>query len=415
MTPRPGPFPGDDEPPEQVGAREPGEYRIPRPRASSHGSRGTRGSLGSVAGFGPHAADHRALRSLLGAWALHACSTEEADSVDRHLPHCTACRDEAERLRDAVRWLSPDDPLDLDPLLRARVLEVCLGRRPPRVPVPDWAAPYTAESARLDALLGSLGDEEWDTAVGLVWLGGARGFSVSGVLGHLAAVDGLVASVLGLADPLGEGAPRETVARTDAFARQHADRTHEEVRTLWRRQTHSIVRTAAFAGSGASRLSVNYGEFALPMREAFLDRAFECWIHADDIAKAIDYPYDAPAPEHLKQMIDATASLLPVAVAGRRRQGLAASRAKLVEAGAPGRSIRLEIEGPGGGDYYVPLDSPAALATAEESVAHIALDAVEFCQLTAGHRDPEAIAAGVDGDRDAVRDVLYAAASLSRL
>jgi Mycothiol maleylpyruvate isomerase N-terminal domain/Putative zinc-finger len=404
-----------DEPPRAEGRATPPDPapgtapRVPQQRDAS-GASAARSANG-----GPPAPDHATLRSLLGAWALHACPAEESEAVERHLPQCPACADEAERLRDAVRWLSPDDPLDLDPLLRARVLEGCLGRRPARVPVPEWAAPYTAETARLDALLGSLGTEEWDTTVTVVWLGGSREFTVSGVLGHLAAVDGLVAAVLGLADPLGEDAPRDIEERTDAFGRLHADRTHDEVRTLWRRQTHSIVRTAAFAGSGAGQLSVNYGDFALPMRESFLDRAFGCWIHADDIARAVDYPYDAPASDHLRMLIDTTARSLPAAVADRRRQGLATSRGRLVEAGAPGRSVRLEIEGPGGGDYYVPLDSPAAVASPEAAVAHIALDGVEFCQLAAGHRNPEAIAVGVEGDVDAVRDVLYAAASLSRM
>jgi Mycothiol maleylpyruvate isomerase N-terminal domain/Putative zinc-finger len=404
-----------DEPPGAQGGARPAEgapgpaSRVPRQRdaADPPAAEGTNG--------GPHTPDHATLRSLLGAWALHACSPEETEAVERHLPQCPACAEEAERLRDAVRWLSPDDPLDLDPLLRARVLEGCLGRRPARVPVPEWAAPYTAETARLDALLGSLGTEEWDTTVSIVWLGGSREFTVSGVLGHLAAVDGLVAGVLGLADPLGEGAPRGIEERTKAFGRLHASSSHDEVRTLWRRQTHSIVRTAAFAGWGAGQLSVNYGGFALPMRESFLDRAFGCWIHADDIARAVDYPYDAPASDHLRMLIDATARSLPGAVAERRRQGLAASRGRLVEAGAPGRSVRLEIEGAGGGDYYVPLDSPAAVASPENTVAHIALDGVEFCRLAAGHRDPEAIAVGVEGDVDAVRDVLHATASLSRL
>jgi len=84
-------------------------------------------------------------------------------------------------------------------------------------------------------------------------------------------------------------------------------------------------------------------------------------------------------------------------------------------AGAPGRSLRLEIEGEGGGNWYLPLDSPGALASAEGEVAHVAMDGQEFCQLAAGRLQPEHAAAGKDGDRSAIRDVLYAAASLSRL
>src|SRR5690606_41829064 len=86
-----------------------------------------------------------------------------------------------------------------------------------------------------------------------------------------------------------------------------------------------------------------------------------------------------------------------------------------VAAGDPGRSLRLEIEGSGGGEGLIPLDSPAAKGAAEHEVAHVALDGAEFCRLAAGHVTPQEAAAGQVGDREAIRDVLYAAASLSRM
>lgn len=148
-----------------------------------------------------------------------------------------------------------------------------------------------------------------------------------------------------------------------------------------------------------------------------LDRAFECWVHAEDIADAVDYPYDPPSPRHLHRMIDLAARMLPTALAHRRRAGLAspAHHRHLVAAGEPGRSLRLEIEGSGGGEWLIPLDSPAAKGSAEHEVAHVALDGVEFCRLAAGHVPPQEAAAGQVGDREAIRDVLFAAASLSRM
>lgn len=55
------------------------------------------------------------------------------------------------------------------------------------------------------------------------------------------------------------------------------------------------------------------------------------------------------------------------------------------------------------------------MGSAAHEVAHVALDGVEFCRLAAGHVPPQEAAAGQDGDREAIRDVLYAAASLSRM
>ncbi|WP_327183670.1 anti-sigma factor family protein [Streptomyces sp. NBC_01334] len=449
-------------------AREPGRPpRIPLPRASVEDS-GLPLPPAEPAGPGPLTLEHPVLKSLLGAWALAACSAEETAAVEEHLGDCGACADEARRLREAVGLLQRPESLDLDPGLRTRVLDGCLNRRPPRIPVPVWAASYDAETARLDALLQDFGDAEWHAPVRLRWFRGegatSRRTTVAGVIAHLLAVDGLVAVALGLDDPLapfatgdrpggtdetnetdksdgwdrgtgatgatGSGGPVDTPARrTESFwAGSHFPPTRS-VRGPWREQTHALVRTVSFTGGGTSRASeaergegpgtmpVSYGGFELPLRDAMLDRAFECWVHAEDIAEAVDYPYAPPAPRHLHGMIDLAARMLPETLAARRRAGLATpSRTRhLVTAGRPGRSLRLEIEGSGGGQWLIPLDSPGAVGSADHEVAHVALDDVEFCRLAAGHVSPEEAAAGQLGDREAIRDVLFAAASLSRM
>ncbi|MFI2642786.1 zf-HC2 domain-containing protein [Streptomyces sp. NPDC018610] len=379
--------------------------------------------------------EHDVLKSLLGAWALAACSPREAAAVEEHLGGCGDCAEEALRLRAAVGLLHPPESLDLDPGLRTRVLESCLERRPARIPVPEWAAPYDAETARLDALLQDIRDSEWHAPVRLRWFedeaATSRRTTVAGVIAHLMSVDGLVAVALGLDDPLaGTPADRPTpTARTEAYWRAAHFPPTRSVRAPWRSQTHALVRTvsgteeaepgpaADAAAVSPGRPTVPYGGFELPLRDALLDRAFECWVHAEDIAEAVDYPYEPPAPRHLHGMIDLAARMLPGVLAERRRAGLASpGRTRhLVSAGAPGRSLRLEIEGSGGGEWLIPLDSPGAVGSADHEVAHVALDGVEFCRLTAGHVAPREAAAGQAGDRDAIRDVLYAAASLSRM
>ncbi|MEU6476166.1 zf-HC2 domain-containing protein [Streptomyces sp. NPDC047017] len=380
---------------------------------------------------------HHVLKSLLGAWALAACPAAEAAAVEEHLGGCGDCAREARLLREAVGLLHRPDSLDLDPALRGRVLESCLERRPPRVPVPGWAAPYDAETARLDALLQDMGDTEWHAPVRLRWFDGGRATSrrttVAGVITHLTSVDGLVAVALGLPDPLGEVPPRTVTPadRTEAYWRVPRVPPIRSVRAPWREQAHALVRTASAAdagegagtGTGAGQAAgdggpaVPYGGFELPLRDALLDRAFECWVHAEDIAEAVDYPYDPPAPRHLHQLISLAARMLPGALAARRRAGLAAPARtrQLVTAGEPGRSLRLEIEGLGGGEWLIPLDAPGAAGSAEHEVAHVALDGVEFCRLAAGHIAPREAAAGRLGDPEAITEVLYAAASLSRM
>nr|WP_190122560.1 zf-HC2 domain-containing protein [Streptomyces inusitatus] len=398
----------------------------PRSAADDHGHDPDHGHGPPEPGPGPGAPvdeekppSHSVLKSLLGAWALSACSAGETEAVEEHLGECAPCADEALRLRDAVSLLHTERDLDLDPLLRFRVLENCLGRRPARIPVPEWASPYDAETARLDALLRDIGKAEWNHPVRLKWFDGReeahRETTVAGVIGHLMAVDGLVSAALGLDDPLGRDAPHSPARRSERFWRSEHPPTAEEVHELWRDQSHTLIRTVSFASRGVAELSVSYGDFSLPLRDSLLDRAFECWTHADDIAEAVNYPYEPPRGSHLHRMVDLAARLLPSALAGRRRAGLAGPARELVPAGSPGRSLRLEIEGAGGGDWYIPLDSPAALGSAERTVAQVALDRVEFCRLVAGHVPPEEAAAGQDGDREAIRDVLFAAASLSRV
>ncbi|MFI8303821.1 maleylpyruvate isomerase N-terminal domain-containing protein [Streptomyces sp. NPDC085927] len=396
--------------------------RIPPPRASVEDTGQPLPAPAAAAMPEPLMLEHRVLKSLLGAWALAACAPEEAAAVEEHLGECGACADEALRLRDAVGLLQRPESLDLDPGLRTRVLETCLKRRPPRIPVPDWASAYDAETARLDALLQDFGDTEWHAPVRLRWYeadeAATRRTTVAGVIAHLLAVDGLVAAALGLPDPLGDLAPGQATpsARTEAFWRgAHAPPTRS-VRAPWRAQTHDLVRTVSFTGSRAGRMPVSYGGYELPLHDAMLDRAFECWVHGEDIAEAVDYPYEPPTGRHLHGMVDLAARMLPAVLEARRQAGQEVStERRLVEAGAPGRSLRLEIEGSGGGEWLIPLDSPAAKGSAEHEVAHIALDGSEFCRLAAGHVSPQEAAAGQVGDKAAIRDVLLAAASMSRI
>lgn len=363
---------------------------------------------------------HQVLKALLGAWALSACSAEETAAVEDHLTVCAPCADEALRLRDAVGLLHTDGSLDLDPTLRTRVMDGCLGRRPARIPVPDWATPYDAETARLDALLRDIGDSEWHAPVRLQWFEDERPVTrrttVAGVIGHLMAVDGLVSAALGLDDPLGRvEVPLSPARRTETYWAATRPPATRAVREPWRDLTHELIRTSSLAGRNVAERSVSYGDFALPLQDALLDRAFECWVHGTDIAEAVDYPYKPPSAAHLHRMIDLAARLLPAALAGRRSAGLAGPAKELVAPGEPGRSVHLEVEGHGGGDWYIPLDSPAAVGSSRRAVAQVALDGVEFCRLVAGHISPVEAAAGQEGDREAIRDVLFASASLSRL
>lgn len=418
----PGPY--DDGPGSRDGDQATERHERQASGTSSAGGPGGADGAGGPGGGGGASLEpaHHVLKSLLGAWALAACGPAEAEAVEEHLGACGSCADEALRLREAVGLLHRPESLDLDPGLRTRVLESCLERRPPRIPVPEWAAAYDAETARLDALLQDFGESEWHAPVRLRWYeadeASSRRTTVAGVIAHLLTVDGLVAVALGLDDPLGDAtATRPTPSdRTEAYWRAAHHPPTRSVRAPWREQSHALVRTVSFTGGRTGRMTVPYGDYELPLHDAMLDRAFECWVHAEDIAEAVDYPYETPSGRHLHRMVDLAARMLPAVLEHRRLHGLASPvERRLVAAGEPGRSLRLEIEGSGGGEWLIPLDSPAAKGSAEHEVAHVALDGAEFCRLAAGHVPPREAAAGQEGDRAAINDVLFAAASMSRM
>ncbi|MFF2040103.1 zf-HC2 domain-containing protein [Kitasatospora sp. NPDC058170] len=384
---------------------------------------------------------HEALRSLLGAWALGACPHREAAELERHLAACPGCAAEAARLREAAGWLSADEPLDQPGALRQQVIDWCLARRPAELPVPGWGAPYTAETAKLDSLLRDLGPEEWQEVAELPWHGGTDRLRPAEVLCHLAAVDGYLARALGLPDPVPGGPPVAAAARrvppqdgepappaprvppqggpwagiTERTARMIAEQSGlppQSVRARWRRLTHELVRSAALAPQGNT--PVDFGFATVPLRDAFVDRAFECYVHGEDVARAVAYPYDPPAPQHLRQMVDLAVRMLPLALAGLRATAPAGPAGEPRGGARQGRRLRLVIDGPASGEWLIPLDGPESGPPGGEPVASMVLDGLEFCQLAAAHRDPDRVPVGEHGDRAAIREVLRATPLLSR-
>ncbi|MEV4613829.1 sigma factor [Kitasatospora sp. NPDC049258] len=303
-----------------------------------------------------------------------------------------------------------EDSLGPDEGLRRQVLECCLARRAAERPLPPWAAPFAAEAAKLDALLRDLGPGEWQEVAELPWHGGTQRWRPAQVLCHLAAVDGYLAPALGLPDPVpgaGQGAgprvpeqhrPDDVLGRTRSLIEDRRHSAPTEVRELWRRQGLDLLRAAGSGADGGA--PVDYGFALLPLADAFLDRAFECWIHGDDLARAVHYPYAPPAPQHLRLLVDLAARMLPHLLAA-------------LPGSSPGtgRLLRLVIDGPASGEWRIPLDGAD---DGRPPTAEMVLDGLEFCYLAAAHRDPDQLPVGRQGDRAAIREVLHAVPLLSR-
>jgi uncharacterized protein (TIGR03083 family) len=362
---------------------------------------------------------HEIAAGLLGVWAIGACSPEEAVMVRDHLPHCASCAAEAARLRGAADLLgtaaTPPDRL------RARTMERAKARRPTAPSCPGYAEPYAAQVSVLDSLLGELAGADWRAGVIFDW-------SVQDVLAHLAATDGLVAAGLGVdvgdgsdgsdgGDAGGPGGPgtaggdatarpasaggdaphAEVLARrTAAVIDRERGRTPDATRATWRAQAHALC--SALPPDPAARVP----GIRMRISDVIVMRAFETWVHTDDIATAVHRRLSPPLPRHLRPIATLGVRLLPRALA-------------VMRAARPGAVAQVVLDGPGGGEWTIGLGAgavPVPPATPEPAV-RVRMDVLEFCFLAGGRRDPATVAAEVTGDQDLGRDLLVAAPTFS--
>lgn len=253
---------------------------------------------------------------------------------------------------------------------RAGVLAASLARRPTRERVVE---PYSRQVGALHTLLSELDIRHFV-------LPEPRYGNVDGVIAHLAGNDGLVAADLGLV-------PAEDLSTAGAGA----------ARGAWRRQALGLLHGVE-ASAPLDRPVRMAGKAGLrrPLRDALVQRAFETWIHADDIRRVVDRPLVAPPPEDLALIVALGLRLLPIAARALGREH-------------PGRSATLVLAGVTPAAWRVPLSMDADPG---QDVVRVRADAVAFCELMANRRSVDRFEHTVEGDLGAARDLLHAAATL---
>ncbi|MUN36625.1 maleylpyruvate isomerase family mycothiol-dependent enzyme [Actinomadura litoris] len=336
---------------------------------------------------------HEHVASLLGSWALGACSDEETRLVMGHVPHCPACMEESLLLGGVAGLLDGVRP---GASLRERTLAGARARRRPVAPsVPSYAAPYAALVSMLDALLAELSRRAWSTNVIYDW-------SVQDVVAHLSATDSLLAEqlntqdgapVLARAEPAQGADARDVDARTALVIDEQRGRGHEETRVSWRAQADALCARLD-EEAAAIRVVLKF-----PMRtdSAVVARAFETWVHARDIATATGHSLPPPPPEHLHAIATLGVRALPGALA--LREGRAAA----------GESVHVDLRGPGGGAWHLPLGPSAP----DKPTVTLALDTMDFCLLAAERLRPGEIRVDVGGDVPLGRRILAAASAFA--
>ncbi|MFI5897447.1 maleylpyruvate isomerase family mycothiol-dependent enzyme [Actinoplanes sp. NPDC051513] len=287
--------------------------------------------------------------------------------VGPHVAACSRCAAHVSLAQQAADWLASSHSAPPPAPLRSRVLAAAVGVRPPS-PGPAFSA-YVSQAADFEVLLDSLSPAQWSLST-------ADGRTVEDLVLHLAGNDGNV-----LAD-LGSPVPPARRAR-DLWR----DQSDQLMRTVGRAEESLLSRPVRLAGRTPMRR---------PLREAMMQRAFETWIHRDDIRAAVALPPVAPEPSHLARIVDFGLALLPGAMdaAGRGRPG----------------AVQLFLTGPRSASHVVPLSSSCAASS--PSLAQVEIPADRFGRLMAGRVPVTSSVAVIDGSRSAALDLLTVAATL---
>ena len=227
-------------------------------------------------------------------------------------------------------------------VMAASLLARAVGQPVPAVPEISADEAFARAADAFYGLLGALSEQDWKT-------GALRGLDVQELVGHLTGVEHDTHRALA-GDPA--VADAEHVESTQGSAVRQAGRSPALTRDEWRRAadlTLELVRAAngdLTADGCADRIAVH--GIRLPLDDLLVVRAFELWVHDNDIRRAVGLPPSVPDPPVLRLMSDLAARMLPYAAA---RMGL------------PPVDVHLVLTGAGGGTWDVAIGQERAART----------------------------------------------------
>jgi uncharacterized protein (TIGR03083 family) len=248
---------------------------------------------------------------------------------------------------------------------------------------------YLSLSDRLEQAIVDLPDDARDVVT-------PNGLTASELVVHMAAQESLLAQNLGTptVDDLDE---EDITSRTHALLPRFAGRELDDAVALWRT---SVEANRTWAVANPDRTAIWRG-LGLTRDDTLLVRAFEAWVHTDDLRRAAGAPVTRPAVRHLTLMSDLARRILPLALA-------------VSELERDGKTARLVLTGPGGGDWLVPMGAGTPSGGTDADVT-VTADVVDWCLLVGDRVAPEALRVQVDGDQSLGRDLVAAAPALATL
>ena len=283
------------------------------------------------------------------------------------------------------------DTADLPAGLGDRILAAATtGARPARHR--GWSTAGGADTAflttavELRQLLDALADDEWTNPTGV-----AGGASVRDLVLHLVGVERYLLGQLGRRPRIEAPRPEDhySVLRAAAADLDEADPA-DIVRAWW---SEMLELVAACAELGPEH-DIAYHHLASPIRSLLVVRTFELWTHDDDIRRAVGIPANQLDHERLTLMSTALVEALSLGMA-------------LAGTTQPGRTVRIDLTGPGGGTSFVTALSPGEIAGIPDLT--IETSALDLCRLASNRLSIDRLEAVVEGDRSLLEPVLVGA------
>jgi uncharacterized protein (TIGR03083 family) len=326
------------------------------------------------------------VEALLGAYALDACTSDEVEAIEAVLVEQPELALEAERLTDAAAWVGATEALAPPPSLRDRVVQAARDRRVRAADDPALNA-YVTLSRILAEVIDDLPAAVLDATT-------ANGLTARELVVHMAAQESLLAQEAGNA-VVPDVDETDIDARTAALLSRFADEPVSEAAELWRR---GVDANREWAASHVGDI-VNWRGVPMTRDDAIVVRAFETWIHTDDLRRVAGVNLVPPAPRHLSVMSDLAARILPLTLqlSDRVRQG---------------KTARLVLTGEGGGDWLVAMGD-GALGVAPDVT--LTADVVDWCRLVGDRVGQGEFVYVVDGDAALADDLVAAAPALATL
>jgi len=278
--------------------------------------------------------------------------------------------------------------------LRRRVLDAALSQRPagrPRHSVDlSPVEGYRRTVDELASLLTGLTQLEWAATVE------HYGWTVQGLVGHVLAVEQLLAARLGLDGVDAPSDDPDHIAMSRGVVEAQADRPPADTVADWRATADRVIDALTTTPPDLTAPVTVHGiEFS--WSSLLIVRSLELWTHTDDIRRAAGQPLRAPDAERLTLMTDLAVRTLPL---------------RLATTGTFRGTARIVLTGPGGGAWSQSLGLDGSAPPGEPNVRLIA-DAVGFCRLSAGRIDADELGATIAGDQLLAAAILATAAAFA--